>query len=281
MPVLLLVAMYIGGAGELSCERQTAKGHKIVVILMSCLENQGIPTTTQPADIHSKEVPERRIMDVRSAGNIWWQNSDLSSRKPHMVRAMTAAQYSHLIGSWKLLNLRNNFPLTSPLSIFISFCCLKNLSGMPVPSDKPLSIITNYNWQATLTMPRTVSLFSITLRRTTTIFMVDSNLTMVQGGLRHIDGSTTITNRDAFNIENTVTEQQLPPTASLIVGSEGMVLLWDLTHLEHWFNSAQTTLVSPDPSAARQTHDTDRTTTGKRQISIHVWNWHLQVVRVC
>ena len=53
MPVLLLVAMYIGGAGELSCERQTAKGHKIVVILMSCFENQGIPTT-QPADIHSK-----------------------------------------------------------------------------------------------------------------------------------------------------------------------------------------------------------------------------------
>ena len=105
---------------------------------------------------------------------------------------------------------------------------------MPVPSDNPLSIITYYNWQvAALTMPRTVSLFSITLRRTTTIFMVDSNLTMVQGGLRHIDGSTTITNRDAFNIENTVTEQQLPPTASLIVGSEGMVLLWDLTHLEH------------------------------------------------
>ena len=79
-------------------------------------------------------------------------------------------------------------------------------------------------------MPRTPSLF--TIRHTTTIILVDSNLTMVQGDLRHTDGSTTITNGDASNIENTVTEQQLP-TASLIVGSEGMVLLWDLTHLEH------------------------------------------------
>ena len=62
---------------------------------------------------------------------------------------------------------------------------------MPVPSDNPLSIITYYNWQvAALTMPRTVSLFSITLRRTTTIFMVDSNLTMVQGGLRRSEEHT-------------------------------------------------------------------------------------------
>ena len=113
-------------------------------------------------------------------------------------------------------------------------------------------------------MPRTPLLFSI--RRTTTIILVDSNLTLIQGDLHHIDGSTTISNRDAFNIENTVTEQQLPPTASLIVGSEGMVLLWDLTHLEHWLNSAQTTLVSPDASAVPQTHATDRTT-GKR----HFW----------
>ena len=77
-------------------------------------------------------------------------------------------------------------------------------------------------------MPRTHSLFSITLRRTTNIIMVDSYLTMIQGGLRHIDGSTTITNRDAFNIENTVTEQQSPPTASLIVGTEGKFIPWVL-----------------------------------------------------
>ena len=52
---------------------------------------------------------------------------------------------------------------------------------------------------------------------------------MIQGDLRHIDGSTTITNRDAFNIENTVTEQQLPPTASLmIVGTEGKFIPWVL-----------------------------------------------------
>ena len=75
-------------------------------------------------------------------------------------------------------------------------------------------------------MPRTPLLFSI--RHTTTIILVDSNLTMIHGGLRHIDGSTTITNRDAFNIENTVTEQQLSPTASLIVGAEGKFVSWVL-----------------------------------------------------
>ena len=65
-------------------------------------------------------------------------------------------------------------------------------------------------------MPRIPSLFS----HTTTIILVGSTLTMVQGDLRHIS------NRDAFNIENTVTdsEQQLPPTASLIVGNNGKVV---------------------------------------------------------
>ena len=79
-------------------------------------------------------------------------------------------------------------------------------------------------------MPQTISLFSITLRRTTTIFMVDSNLTMVQGGLRHIDGSTTITNRNAFNIENTISEPQPSPTVCLIVGNDGKpeVVYWVL-----------------------------------------------------
>ena len=79
-------------------------------------------------------------------------------------------------------------------------------------------------------MPRTPSLFSI--RRTTTIILVNSNLTMIQDDLRHIDGSTTITNRDAFNIESTAAEQQLPPAASLIVGTEGTFVSWVLKHLE-------------------------------------------------
>ena len=65
-------------------------------------------------------------------------------------------------------------------------------------------------------MPRTFWLFSI--RHTTTIIVVDSlsNLNMIQGDVRHIDRSTTITNRDAFNIEieSTVTEQPLPSTSS-------------------------------------------------------------------
>ena len=65
-----------------------------------------------------------------------------------MVRAMTAA--SHLIG-WKLLNpmisLYESYFLKTIVYFYISFCCLKNLSGMPVPSHNPLATITNYNWQ--------------------------------------------------------------------------------------------------------------------------------------
>jgi hypothetical protein len=63
------------------------------------------------------------------------------------------------------------------------------------------------------TMPRTFQLTNI--RHTTTIILVDS--TLIQGDLRHIDQSTTITNRDAFNIEleSSVTQQPLPSTASL------------------------------------------------------------------
>ena len=72
-------------------------------------------------------------------------------------------------------------------------------------------------------MPRSISLFSITLRRTTTIFMVNGNL-------RHIDGSTTITNRNTFNIENTISEPlaQSSPAVSLIVGNDGKVVFWVL-----------------------------------------------------
>ena len=49
---------------------------------------------------------------------------------------------------------------------------------------------------------------------------------MIQGNLCHMDRSTTIIlNRDAFNIESTVTEQQFPPTASLIIGNNGEVFI--------------------------------------------------------
>ena len=72
-------------------------------------------------------------------------------------------------------------------------------------------------------MPQTFRL--LTIRHTTTIIMMNSNVNMIQGDFRHMDRSTTITNRDAFNIESTVTEQQLPPTASLIVGNDGKVFI--------------------------------------------------------
>ena len=66
--------------------------------------------------------------------------------------------------------------------------------------------------------PRTSSFFNISH----TIAIIH----MITGNLRHIDRSTTI-NRDAFNIENTITEQQLLPTTSLAVGgdSDGKVVI--------------------------------------------------------
>ena len=70
-------------------------------------------------------------------------------------------------------------------------------------------------------MPRSFQLFSI--RHTTTIILVDSNVNMIQGGLRHMDRSTTITNRDAFNTESTVTAQPLPSSTTL--GNEGKVAI--------------------------------------------------------
>ena len=71
-------------------------------------------------------------------------------------------------------------------------------------------------------MPRSFRLFSI--RHTTTIILVDSNLNMIQGGLRHMDRSTTITNRDAFNVESTVTEQPLPLSTTPL-GNQGKVVI--------------------------------------------------------
>ena len=71
-------------------------------------------------------------------------------------------------------------------------------------------------------MPQTISLFSI---RHTTIILLDSNVNIIEGDLRHMDRSTTITNMDAFNIESTITgiEQPLPSTTSL--GNEGKFVI--------------------------------------------------------
>ena len=85
-----------------------------------------------------------------------------------------------------------------------------------------------------------------------------------------MDRSTTITNRDAFNIESTVTEQQLPPTTSLVVGNDGRSLLVLEASIALIFISAPpTTMVSLDPSALHHEQDTDRTS-GKRQILMHI-----------
>ena len=52
----------------------------------------------------------------------------------------------------------------------------------------------------------------------TTIIPVESNLTMIQGDLLHIDRSTTITNRNSFNIESIV-------TANVVGDSDGKVVI--------------------------------------------------------
>ena len=92
---------------------------------------------------------------------------------------------------------------------------------------------------------------------------------MIQGDLRHIDRSTTITNRDAFNIESTVNEQSLPSTGTTSLGNDGKVVMDLEVSRALIYQSAPTPLVSPDPSAARHEHDTDRTS-GKRQISMRL-----------
>ena len=74
---------------------------------------------------------------------------------------------------------------------------------------------TNYKLQLAgcrnYTMPRTFW-FSI---RHTTIILVDSNLNIIRGDLRHTDRSITVTNRDAFNIvESTIIQQPLSSTTS-------------------------------------------------------------------
>jgi hypothetical protein len=92
----------------------------------------------------------------------------------------------------------------------------------PQINHSQLSPITTGRLRHLQTMPRTFGLFSITH---TTIILVDSNLNMIQGDLRHMDRSTTFTNRDPFNIESTVTEQQFPPNTSLVVDNNGKVVI--------------------------------------------------------
>ena len=67
-------------------------------------------------------------------------------------------------------------------------------------------------------MPRNFWLFS---RHTTIVLMDSSNLNMIRGDLRNMDRSTTITNRDAFNveIESTVTGRPALSLGKLIIDS--------------------------------------------------------------
>ncbi|KAF8802760.1 hypothetical protein BYT27DRAFT_7215134 [Phlegmacium glaucopus] len=81
-------------------------------------------------------------------------------------------------------------------------------------------------------MPPNFSLFNI--RNHTTMILVDSNLNLIQGDLRHIDRSTTITNTDAFNIELEGLPNEHPSRLTLPL---------------------EPTLVSRNPSAER--HDAD------------------------
>jgi hypothetical protein len=119
-------------------------------------------------------------------------------------------------------------------------------------------------------MPQTFWLFSF---RHTTIILVDSNLNMIEGDLRQMDQSTTITNRDAFNIEsNTVTEQQLPLTTSLVVGNDGKVFLGLEASRALIYNgcySVTSSFLSQDPSAVRHEQDRDQTS-GKRRTSMRL-----------
>ena len=64
---------------------------------------------------------------------------------------------------------------------------------------------------------------------------MDGNLNIIQGDLHH-DRSTTITNMNALNIESSVTEQQSPPTTSLIVDDGKVVIRFlKLSQARVWF----------------------------------------------
>ena len=132
-------------------------------------------------------------------------------------------------------------------------------------------------------MPRSFQLFSI--RNTTTIILVDSNLNISRGGLRHMDRSTNITNRDAFNVETTVTEQQPPPTTSFVIGhgNDGKIIIRILKHLEHWFGCISANPLGISRSFCRASWTWTRYKQNFRwKINLDApWNWHLQVLRVC
>ena len=161
--------------------------------------------------------------------------------------------------------------LYASLNIF-PFDISSNALKSPSSNTNPLSIIIHQLQLAgcrTYTMPRNFWLFSI---RHTTIILVDSNLNMIQGDLRHIDRSTTITNRDAFNIEcTTVTERPLPSTGTTPLGKV-VIGSWTIGTDLKWLHSAPTPTVPPHPSSARHEHDIDRTssTSGKWQTLMHL-----------
>lgn len=60
---------------------------------------------------------------------------------------------------------------------------------------------TTANLNTDYLMPPTSRSSNYSIWSTTTIILVDGNLNMVRGNLRHLDRSTTITNTDSFNVE--------------------------------------------------------------------------------
>jgi hypothetical protein len=137
--------------------------------------------------------------------------------------------YARAGSIFKDLTLNHHLIFTSShllFSISISFSNRTSSADVELPTPKEFEPPTPYAIRPSLqtgcrtyTMPRSFRLFSI--RHTTTIILVDSNFNLIQGGLRHNDWSTTITNRDAFN---TVTEQPLPSSTTSL-GNEGKVVI--------------------------------------------------------
>ena len=79
-------------------------------------------------------------------------------------------------------------------------------------------------------MPQNFWLFSI--RTTTTIVLVDSNLTIVQGNFRNVDRSTSITNEGSFNVlhESVHTGQPSPSNPTVLC----KLYYWPLKLVGHW-----------------------------------------------
>ena len=127
------------------------------------------------------------------------------------------------------------------VQVVFSFQTLKNPVLYPKSTHVPVlkyPTLNHYHQlqlagSGTCTMSWTFWLFS---RHTTTIILVDSlsNLNMIQGDLHHINWSTTIMNRDAFDIvESTVTTT--PPGKVVIGASRTLIYSGYIQHQPPWY----------------------------------------------